>query len=76
MIELKLVKTTPGTTLEMVQDLKLNGYVVGVDFDFAYHQPTYNNDGWEMVEDRYTMFTFYREEISTWFGIKWIGTNR
>ncbi len=54
--------------LELVGHLKKQGYCQGSDFDFAYHQSRWD----EMVGEipRYTVFTFYNEQLATWFALK------
>lgn len=54
----------------IVQELKDLGYRVGLDFDFAYHTGSYDWATIKMIP-RKTVFTFYREELASWFVIKW-----
>ncbi len=53
--------------MDIVRQLRDKGYVQGVDFDFAYHPPKFDNFSSEAVYNRRVVFTFYKEEIATWF---------
>lgn len=57
--------------MDIVHDLRKLGLVQGTDFDFAYAHAKYNNDGWEAVEPRTTVFTFYTKKWATWFTLKY-----
>jgi hypothetical protein len=65
MIKVKLIGALPGQTMEIVSELRGKGYVSGVDFDFAYNQTVWDDMIGEIP--RYTIFTFYRDELATWF---------
>ena len=54
--------------LELVGQLKKQGYCQGSDFDFAYHQSHW--DGMIGEIPRHTVFTFYNEQLATWFALK------
>ena len=54
--------------LELVGHLKKQGYCQGSDFDFAYHQSQW--DGMIGETPRHTIFTFYNEQLATWFALK------
>lgn len=54
----------PQDILPIVEDLKLSGLVRGVDFDFAYMPSSLNGP-------RHTVFTFYDEQHSSFFTIKY-----
>jgi len=72
MIEVKMIGMLPGVTMEIVRELRSKGHVQGTDFDFEYHKPE-NND-WmagEEYNERYTIFTFYKESLATWFALKY-----
>jgi len=61
----------PDKVMEIVREMRKGGMVQGVDFDFKYCPVQYNNDGWEMIAEQHTVFTFYEERYATWFAIKW-----
>jgi len=67
MIEVKLIDVMPNDVIGIVHELKQKGYVRGVDFDWEYHKPEYNDWSGDAVYNRYTMFKFYKEELATWF---------
>lgn len=53
--------------LNLVYELKNKGYVQGVDFDFAFHQSRWDDMIGEIPKQ--TKFTFYKEELATWFSL-------
>lgn len=57
--------------MEIVRELREQGLVQGHDFDFAYHQAQYNNDGWDAVEPKCAIFSFHTEKYATLFAIKY-----
>lgn len=56
-------------TLEIVSELKQQGWILGKDFDFAYHQNKWN----EMLGEipKQTLFTFYNDINASYFMLKW-----
>jgi len=56
-------------TLEIVHELKHHGWVMGVDFDFAYHQSAWD----EMIGEipKQTVFTFYNDSNASYFMLRW-----
>jgi hypothetical protein len=67
MIEIKLPNMKPDAMMGIVKELRAKGYVQGTDFDFAYHKPEYDLERYGVLYDRYTLFTFYKEELASWF---------
>lgn len=65
MIEVKFIGALPGQTMEIVSELRSKGYVQGKDFDFAYHQSKWDDMIGEIPRE--TIFTFYKDELATWF---------
>jgi hypothetical protein len=57
------------TILSILNDIRSAGYVQGADFDFAYYKTTWD----PMVGDipSSTIFTFYTEELSLMFALKY-----
>jgi hypothetical protein len=53
--------------LDLVYKLKAKGYVQGVDFDFAFYQSKWDDMLGEIPKQ--TQFTFYKEELATWFSL-------
>ena len=56
--------------LDLVHTLRDKGYVQGVDFDFAFHQSRWDDLIGEIPKT--TVFTFYKEELATWFSLQWL----
>ena len=56
-------------TLEIVHDLKTHGWVMGKDFDFAYHQSAWD----EMIGEipKKSVFTFYNDSNASYFMLRW-----
>jgi len=69
--QIELLHKKPAEVMEIVREMRENGITQGEDFDFAYHPPTYNNDGYEAVTPGRVVFAFYTEKYATWFSIKW-----
>ena len=71
MIEVKLLDKMPNDILEIVKELRSLGYAQDTDFDFEYHKPKYNDWSGDAVYNRYTIFKFYKEELATWFALRY-----
>jgi gamma-glutamyl:cysteine ligase YbdK (ATP-grasp superfamily) len=71
-ISVKLTMRTD-KTLELVKMLKADGYVQGVDFDFAHQIPRWDYFSHEPVEQPYTLFTFYNKHVAFMFQLKYSG---
>lgn len=56
-------------TIEIVQELKTEGLVLGNDFDYAYHPSWYDN---ESTRSHCAVFSFYTESYASFFAIKYI----
>lgn len=56
-------------TLEIVSELKKQGWVINKDFSFAHYQNTWDN----MVGDlpKQTIFTFYNDSNASYFMLRW-----
>lgn len=72
MIPIKVLHKDPSEIMEIVRELRNSGLIQGRDFDFAYNQAKYNNDGWEAVEPKTTVFTFYQDKLATLFVLKYL----
>jgi hypothetical protein len=56
--------------LDIVGDMKHQGYRLGVDFDFSYHPYQFDQfSGDETLA--YTEFLFYNNSLASWFVIKY-----
>jgi len=67
----KLLRKTVSASMDIVYDLRAQGYVQGQDFDFAYRPTVYNDDGFTVATPKVTEFTFYNDILATWFYIKY-----
>lgn len=52
--------------LDIVRQVKADGLELGVDFDFYFHMPNEK----ENSNSRHIRFTFYKEEYSTFFALR------
>lgn len=62
----------PSDILDIVKELRSQGLVQGQDFDFAYTPPRWNNFSGDAVSNRSTVFSFYTEELASWFALKYV----
>lgn len=71
MIEVIVEDKMPNDVMDLVKELRSLGYVQGVDFDFEYHPPKYNDWAMDAEYNRKTVFRFYKDELSTWFELRY-----
>jgi hypothetical protein len=72
MTEIKVNDWMPAEMLEVVRSLRQQGYVLGEDFEFEYHRPKYDETTYEAVYNRHTIFRFYKDELATWFSLRYL----
>lgn len=72
MIEVILNDAMPNEVMDIVRELRQNGYKQGTHFDFEYHKPKYDYFNSENDYNRFTIFSFYHEELATWFSLKYL----
>lgn len=72
MIEIVVEDRGVSEILPMVTSMRDRGWVLNQDFSFAYYNATFNNDGYEAVTPKRTVFTFYREELATVFALTYL----
>lgn len=70
MIEVTVKYWSATRSVDVVSALRKDGYVQGKDFDFSYHVPTQEYLG-EALNPKYTKFIFYKEELASWFQLKY-----
>jgi hypothetical protein len=61
-------------TLEIVSEIKQQGWVLGIDFDFSYHKAMYDNfsgSNWEPEIESHCVFTFYNDSNASYFMLRW-----
>lgn len=71
MTDVVIMDRDPSYIVDVVRELRANGFVQGVDFDFAYRPSSWDNFSGDAVYNRSTIFTFYKEEIASWFTLKY-----
>lgn len=57
--------------LDIVKELRTIGLVQGQDFDFAYRPPQWDNFSGDAVYNKQTIFSFYKDELASWFTLKY-----
>lgn len=57
--------------LELKDQVLDHGLKQGQDFEWEYHQATYNNDGFTPVDPRQVKFRFQEPALATFFNLKW-----
>jgi hypothetical protein len=70
MVTLIVYKDTANEVMDLVRELRIDGWVQGKDFDFKYVPPKYINDGFTEIVPKHTEFIFYNEKLATWFSLK------
>jgi len=71
MLQVRLIDKMPNEIMDIVRELRQQGYTQGTDFDFAYNKPKYDDLSHDAVYNRHTVFTFYKEELATWFSLRY-----
>lgn len=71
MVKIVINHKNPAEIMDIVRELRSSGLIQGIDFEFAYHQATYNNDGYEAVTPKHTVFTFYTEKYASFVALKY-----
>jgi hypothetical protein len=70
-VEVIIYDRTPTMIIEIVKELREQGYEQYKDFNFAYHASVIDTFGHEAPTRRYTIFTFYSEKYATFFALKY-----
>ena len=70
-IEVTIIDKDPSYIMELVRDLRAQGFVQGQDFDFTYRPARWDNFSGDAVYNRSTVFTFYRDELASWFSLRY-----
>ena len=58
-------------TLEIVHELKTQGWRIGNDFEFAYHKEMWDDFSSEPISEHHTVFTFYNDSNASYFMLRW-----
>ena len=57
--------------IDIVHDLKSQGFVQGEDFEFAYYKAEFDWASESRKYNRHTTFRFKDPSVATWFSIKY-----
>lgn len=68
---IKIIGRPASEVMEIVKALREQGYVQGVDFDFSYHPPEWHTLESTPHTEKYSVFKFYNEKLSTFFALKY-----
>ena len=71
MTTLRISGISASKTLELVNELRKEGYINQIDFDFAFY-PSINDRFSGPTKPSYVVFTFHKEELASFYGLKWI----
>jgi hypothetical protein len=58
-------------TMEIGHELRTNGWIQGVDFDYAYYRAVYDNFSYDPIVERHAKFTFYNESNASYFMLRY-----
>ena len=72
MLVVKVAHRPVTEIIDIVKELRLQGLMQGEHFDFSFHQTEYDPITGHLIEDRYTLFTFYAEKYATLFALKYV----
>jgi hypothetical protein len=64
-----VIRIDAARTLEIVREIRKQGLVQGIDFDFSYNQNQW--DGIVGEIPKHAIFTFYTEKYATFFALKY-----
>jgi len=71
MIEVVIAKQTANSIIDIVHNLRDQGFIQGVDFEFAYHAADYDNWSGDVTYNRHTVFRFKDPAVASWFTLKY-----
>lgn len=72
MTSVTLMNVGATQALDIVHELRAQGYVQGKDFDFSYHQAFWDGFGYaEGNLPKHTIFKFYNKTHASWFALKY-----
>lgn len=71
MIEVIIAKQTANDIITIVHELRDQGLVQGVDFEFAYHSADYDNWSGDVIYNKHTVFRFADPTVASWFTLKY-----
>ena len=71
LIDVILNDKTPDEVMAIVREIRQLGYIQTIDFDFEYHPPRNDAITGHILYNRYTIFTFYKEELASYFVLRY-----
>lgn len=70
-IEVVISKQSANDIINIVGELRAQGFVQGTDFEFAYHAADYDNWSGDVTYNKYTVFRFTDPAVASWFTLKY-----
>lgn len=67
----RIERDSPNEIIDIVKELRNRGYVQGQDFDFKFVPIEIDPKNYQVINNKHTMFMFYKEELATWFTLIW-----
>ena len=71
MIEVVIEKQNANDIINIVCELRDQGFVQGIDFEFAYHGVNYDNWAEGITYKKHTVFRFADPAVASWFRLKY-----
>lgn len=68
MIQIVIRGKSANEIIEIVHEMKSYGWHTGIHFDWEY----YKASDYNQLHTRHAVFTFYKEEHSTYFVLRWV----
>jgi len=68
-LSVRIERESPNEIIDIVKELRNRGYTQGTDFDFKFVPIEIDPKSYVIINNKHTMFIFYREEIATWFSL-------
>lgn len=71
MIEVIVSNQSANDVINIVYELREQGFTQGVDFEFAYHAADYDNWSGDVTYNKHTVFRFANPSVASWFRLKY-----
>ena len=71
MIEVVITRQGANDIINIVYDLRDQGFVQGIDFEFAYYGAKVDDWSGDEAYNKYTVFRFANESVASWFRLKY-----
>lgn len=63
---------TPTDLIEVVRAMRTKGLIQGKDFDFSYHLGAHDYLNGSPPVDKHAVFSFYDDQLASWFTLKYL----